>query len=172
MEAILFLCQALGTKNLISKPFQSADGQGFSFLYYLHRDSGIILCMRPANGRPLYNVMSSLIGWAHTQNDPWGLGTDPGKIGRSQYTQRWPIWNHRRFPTDNIGHPVPRKGKFFKCKALLGEITGLLIQPIYCYCYWDATAIATLHGNTVNPLTTGYFFFQNMFLFSYIVSCN
>ena len=32
--------------------------------------AGIILCMHPANGRRRYNVTSSLIGWAHTQNDP------------------------------------------------------------------------------------------------------
>ena len=31
----------------------------------------IILCMRPANERWRYNVTPSLIGWAHTQNDPW-----------------------------------------------------------------------------------------------------
>ena len=29
-----------------------------------------ILCMRPANERWRYNVTSSLIGWAHAQNDP------------------------------------------------------------------------------------------------------
>ena len=27
--------------------------------------------MHPANERPRYIVTSSLIGWAHTQNDPW-----------------------------------------------------------------------------------------------------
>ena len=32
---------------------------------------GIILCMRPANERRCYIVTSSLIGWAHSQNDPW-----------------------------------------------------------------------------------------------------
>ena len=32
--------------------------------------TGIILCIRPANERRRYNV-TSLIGWAHTQNDPW-----------------------------------------------------------------------------------------------------
>ena len=32
--------------------------------------SGIVLCMRPANERWRYNVTSSLICWAHTQNDP------------------------------------------------------------------------------------------------------
>ena len=31
---------------------------------------GFILCMRPANERRRYIVTSSLIGWAHTQNDP------------------------------------------------------------------------------------------------------
>ena len=33
--------------------------------------SGVILCMRPANERRRYNVTSSLIGLAHTQNEPW-----------------------------------------------------------------------------------------------------
>ena len=32
---------------------------------------GIILCMRPANERRRYMVTLSLIGRAHTQNDPW-----------------------------------------------------------------------------------------------------
>ena len=33
--------------------------------------SGILLCMVPTNERRRYIVMSSLIGWAHTQKDPW-----------------------------------------------------------------------------------------------------
>ena len=33
--------------------------------------AGIILCMRPANERRRYIVTSSLIGWAHVENDPW-----------------------------------------------------------------------------------------------------
>ena len=32
---------------------------------------GIILCMRSANERRRYIVTSSLIGWMHTQSDPW-----------------------------------------------------------------------------------------------------
>ena len=32
--------------------------------------SGTLLFMRPANKRQRYNATSSLIGWAHTQNDP------------------------------------------------------------------------------------------------------
>ena len=33
-------------------------------------DAGVILCMCSANERRRYNVTSSLIGWAHSQNDP------------------------------------------------------------------------------------------------------
>ena len=33
--------------------------------------AGIILCIGPANEGWLYIVISSLIGWTHTQNDPW-----------------------------------------------------------------------------------------------------
>ena len=29
-----------------------------------------LFCMHPANARRRYNVTSSLIGWAHTQNNP------------------------------------------------------------------------------------------------------
>ena len=37
----------------------------------ISEEAGIILCMCPANWRPCYNVTSSLIGWAPTQNDSW-----------------------------------------------------------------------------------------------------
>ena len=39
--------------------------------------SGIILCMCPANERWRYSVTSSLIGWAHTQNDPYEMCPSP-----------------------------------------------------------------------------------------------
>ena len=32
---------------------------------------GTILCMHPANERQRYNASPSLIGWGHTQNDPF-----------------------------------------------------------------------------------------------------
>ena len=32
--------------------------------------AGIVLRMHPANERPCCNVMSSLTGWVHSQNDP------------------------------------------------------------------------------------------------------
>ena len=40
--------------------------------YVLWAVTGIILFMRPANERRGYIVTSSLIGWAHIQNDPYG----------------------------------------------------------------------------------------------------
>ena len=39
--------------------------------FQLAKPPGIIWCMRPANERRRYTVTSSLIGWAHKQNDPW-----------------------------------------------------------------------------------------------------
>ena len=41
------------------------------------RPAGIILCMHPANERLRYNVTSSLIGWAHEQDDPWAWTKRP-----------------------------------------------------------------------------------------------
>ena len=45
------------------------------FLTWSTGNPGIILCMCPANERWGYNVMSSLIGWVHSHNDPCNLTT-------------------------------------------------------------------------------------------------
>ena len=37
----------------------------------IHWNAGIFLCMCPANEIWHYNVTSSLIGWVHSQNEPW-----------------------------------------------------------------------------------------------------
>ena len=51
---------------------------------------GIILCMCPVNGRRCYNVTLSLIGWAHTQNNPWiPIKTQKGFIGCSSTDGIW-----------------------------------------------------------------------------------
>ena len=47
--------------------FRLWDGQAKSCLLW----AGIILCMRPTNERQCYNVVLSLIGRAHSQNNPW-----------------------------------------------------------------------------------------------------
>ena len=44
-----------------------------SILTQFFNGSGVILCMRPTNDRQLYNVMSSFIGWVHSQNDTWWM---------------------------------------------------------------------------------------------------
>ena len=48
------------------------DSAFFFISITMDTSTGIILCMCPAIERRCYNVMSSLIGWAHTQNDPCG----------------------------------------------------------------------------------------------------
>ena len=47
--------------------------------------------MRPANERRPYHVTSSLIGWAHTQNDTLFSGGQPPSLGNT--SQLWWDWN-------------------------------------------------------------------------------
>ena len=49
--------------------------------------TGIILCMRPANERRRYNVTSSLIGWVHSQDDPWTYKQFPLKLRVHWYAE-------------------------------------------------------------------------------------
>ena len=42
--------------------------------------TGIILCVHPANESRRYIVTPSLIGWVHTQNDPWACIYPQGNI--------------------------------------------------------------------------------------------
>ena len=74
--------------------------------YQYDISAGIIWYMRPANERRRYNVTSSLIGWAHIQNDPWyltNIETPPEHYrNTTQHKQRtyvsgwWTICNPRR----------------------------------------------------------------------------
>ena len=52
----------------------------------------IILCMCPANERRRYNVTSSLINWAHSQNDPCMLII--GCLSRTDRFSSWRLWVH------------------------------------------------------------------------------
>ena len=47
--------------------------------------SEIILYMRPTNERRRYIVTSSIIGWAHRQNDPWNYDTIPSWVAALIY---------------------------------------------------------------------------------------
>ena len=77
------------------------------FKYWHHSDkgalcmawTGIIFCVRPANERRRYNVTSSLIGWAHTQNYPcmWWLLLVPSMI----------YYTSLHLPVCNMVPPVP-----------------------------------------------------------------
>ena len=53
--------------------------------------SGIVLHMRPANERLSHIVMSSLIGWAPTQNSPWALPLVPWKSWYQCLRQFWEL---------------------------------------------------------------------------------
>ena len=48
-------------------------------------NSGIILCMHPANGRQRYSVTSSLIGLAHTQNESMKCPSKYTKLVMKRY---------------------------------------------------------------------------------------
>ena len=83
--------------------------------------SGIILWMHPANERWRYNVTSSLIGWALTQNDPCTCGlTQCG-------------WN-------TIGHL-----SYFISMALHAEVWGYILLK-----YLHATMLATTFIGVLN----------------------
>ena len=101
-----------------------------------HHNPGIILCMCPANERRRYIVTSSLIGWAHTQNDPCNgphfnplpatVTVDPGSmiplLGRTQYRLGAVVFTlkHTRFSegfvnfrsdvTTSVNGPARKKG--------------------------------------------------------------
>ena len=65
------------------------------------------LCMRSANERRRYSVTSSLIGWAHTQNDPWNNITYAGSNFASEI--RWRLPTNDTEPSSNCRHKLPRR---------------------------------------------------------------
>ena len=68
---ITFDCEK--TCSFCARPrFCYFNGRDWNLRQAAKESSGIILSMCPANERWRYNVTSSLIGWAHTQNDPRG----------------------------------------------------------------------------------------------------
>ena len=57
--------------------------------YIICLRSGIILGMGSANERRCCNVILYLVGWAHTQNDPWKYDVMEGKGITQNYDQKW-----------------------------------------------------------------------------------
>ena len=75
---------------------------------HVKKSSGIVLCMHPANDRWSYIVTSSLIGWVHTQNDPWILVNLHGfQHGFSLIIQTISHW-HSKWQTQKIFHQTDR----------------------------------------------------------------
>ena len=68
------------------------------YLKVIEKVTGINLCMHPANERRRYIVTSSLIGWAHTQNDPWRqvhwgpVGDQLGTVSVTSWGQFYKWW--------------------------------------------------------------------------------
>ena len=116
-------------------------------------DSGIILCMSPANDRWRYNVTSSIIGWAHIQNDPcdyvskdtcpYGDSVAVGhlniKVTSFQYrdshykdkTVSWPSYLYN-------GNHHTRKdgletGPYLFCRQNHYKINGLMVELLRCH---------------------------------------
>ena len=65
------MLQALKVNNItvLELCFQGKC-QGMQLLFKELKKAGIIFLMQAANERQCYNVTSSFIGWACTQNDP------------------------------------------------------------------------------------------------------
>ena len=90
--------------------------------------TGIILCMRPANERRCYIVTSSLIGWAHTQNDPWNQSISPSFFHATSLLipfpgkQPWRTWLNT--PGKYIMDRYNIQGSFFVyAKSMWDDVT-------------------------------------------------
>ena len=130
--SVLYVVDAVRCWHVVSRPNDQCVG---SMLYRCHlgppwiptlqcilcniNQSGILLCMRPANERRRYNVTSSLIGWAHPQNDPWSMAEY--KTGNSSALAKYVPWNT---------HTVSS----FNCHILQGcfPVTGTIILLPQC----------------------------------------
>ena len=93
-----------------------------------HCNAGIILCMRPANERRCYIVMSSLIGWAHTQNDPWKrLSCHAGScssVSRTIYYQTLMTPQLMYCLKKEIQHETGWNIKSYKTPTLLSDVAN------------------------------------------------
>ena len=72
IQILLIACHLFGAKAIPEQFFNilSNGPSGKNFKILSNKYTGIILCICPANERR-YIVMSLLVGWVHTQNDPW-----------------------------------------------------------------------------------------------------
>ena len=98
--------------------------------------SGIILCMCPANERWCYSITSSLMGWAHTQNDTLCM-CPANERWRYSVTSSLIGWAHTQ---NNLSKMCPSP-KF-----------GLKAEQIYfpqsiCLGLWQALSRLELYGS-------------------------
>ena len=102
---------------------------------------GIILCMCPANGRPRYTVTSSIIGWTHTQNDPWTLHT----------AQQW--WKQTIYPPLNY----QKTPYFLVLMAYLLDIYCQDFREYWLLLKWDNIVFTGWNLNKTSQVLSRYF---------------
>ena len=71
MTTAVCVCSQPMRDNITMYRHLSLAGRIHKTIPGLVSNDNCCLCMQPANERQHYNVTSSLIGWAHSQNDPW-----------------------------------------------------------------------------------------------------
>ena len=81
----------------------------------------ITLCKGSANDRRHYNVTSSLIGWAHTQNDPFSMNF--WYLWHLSLIKKM-LWGYVMVAGQRIGLNVITASKIFRCKTYYCSICG------------------------------------------------
>ena len=99
--------------------------------------AGITLCMCLANERWRYNVTSSLIGWAHTQKDPWcvvvkdlGALEEPGNPLTMMLHEHYGISNHLQINClfKSLIRLTAKKTPKLQITGLFHEVTGRFLS--------------------------------------------
>ena len=107
-----------------------------------NKETGIILSIRSANEKRLHNVTSSLIGWAHTENDLRG-NSNTDKHRDATYG---PKCSHI------IGTKLSDTFKVLQFQCLFGAVRGNVHSVIYLLVlWWPRKQLATLaHGYIIS----------------------
>ena len=92
------------------------------------RPAGIILCMCPANERRRYNVTSSLIGWAHAQDDHWAWTKWP-TVCRPHFQMHWLEWIF----IENFNEVYPSRSNSWQVSIGPGNVSTNVDQGVPCH---------------------------------------
>ena len=133
--------------------------------------------MRPANERQRYNVALSLIGWAHSQNDPWTIYNAPqlspnsidwnsDRVYRShgicigQYSKQLIQWRVNdtlyKISENFFGRPADHQWRKFGWSgqyrvACWGYVLCTFDNICFCWCHIDGS-VQDCSNSTANAL--------------------